>query len=321
MLARLRNSVLVFVLAAVCGTVLAQGYPVRPVRLISPFPPGGGNDIFARAIAPKLGEYLGQQVLVDNRPGANTIIGTDLVAKSAADGYTLLIASGGHAINSSLYPKLPYDTVRDFAPITLVGAGPLMLAVHPSLPARSVRELTALAKSKPAELTYASAGSGSVGHLAIVLIDMMAGIQMTHIPYKGVAPALADVIGGQVRMVMGTPLALMPQVNAGKLRALATTGAKRSQGSPDIPAIAEDLPGYEAILWYGVLAPAATPRNVIARVNSDIAKVLSLADVRERFASQGVDAYGSTPEEFAKLIAGDVEKWAKVIKASGVQVD
>jgi len=301
---------------------LAQTYPLKPVRIISPYPPGGGNDILARTISPKLGELLGQQVIVDNRPGANTIIGTELTAKSPPDGYTIILVPSSHAINSSLYQKLPYDAVKDFPPITLVGSGPLILVVHPSLPIHSVRELVAVAKAKPEALTYGSAGNGSSGHLAGVLFGNITSTKLVHIPYKGTAPAVNDLLGGQISMTFGTSLAVLPHVKSGKLRALASCGPERTPAAPELPTVAEaGVPGYAASLWYGLLAPAHTPREIVMRLNNDVARVLALPEIKERLSDQGVDPYTSTPEEFAKLIATDLDKWAKVVKASGAHID
>ena len=312
----------VIALALLNTLAVAQPYPSKPVRIISPYPPGGGNDILARAISPKLGELFGQQVIVENRPGANTIIGTEAVAKSAPDGYTIILVPSSHAINSSLYKKLPYDAIRDFSPITLVGSGPLILAVHPSMPTRSVRDLVTLAKARPDVLTYGSAGNGASGHLAGVLFGNLTSTRLVHIPYKGTAPAITDLLGGQISMTFGTSLAVLPHVMAGKLRALASCGAKRTLASPDLPTVAESgVAGYAASLWYGLLAPARTPREIVMRLNGEVLKVLALNEVRERLAGQGVDAYTSSPEEFAGLIAADLEKWARVVKISGAQID
>jgi tripartite-type tricarboxylate transporter receptor subunit TctC len=300
----------------------AQGFPVKPVRIISPYPPGGGNDTLSRAIAQKLAGQLGLQVVVDNRPGANTVIGTELLAKSPPDGYTIILVPSSHAINQSLYAKLPYDAVRDFAPISLAGTSPLLFAVHPSLPVRSVRDLIRLAAAKPAEITFSTAGNGSSGHLAGVLFGLSAGIKLQHIPYKGTAPAVTALLGGEVTMsVVPTP-GLISLVRAGRLRALGTTGAQRSPATPDIPTIAESgVPGYVASLWYGFLAPAQTPREIVQRLNAAIVAVLRETEIRDNLASQGIDPLSSTPEEFAKLIATDLEKWARVVKESGARVD
>ncbi|HET6493688.1 MAG TPA: tripartite tricarboxylate transporter substrate binding protein [Burkholderiales bacterium] len=299
-----------------------QPYPSRPIRLISPFAPGGGNDILCRTIAPKLTERIKQQVIVDNRPGANGIIGTEVAARSAPDGYTIVLIPSGHAVNASLHRKLPYDSIRDFTPITLVGSSPLILAVHPSLPARSVKELIALAKAHPEQLTYGSAGIGSSGHLGGALFDALTGTKMVHVPYKGMSLAITDLMSGQVSLVFGTSLSVMPHVRSGRLRAMATTGAQRSPALPDLPTVAgAGVPGYEAGLWYGFVGPARIPAEIVRRLNSEIVAVLKLAEVRERLASQGVDARPSTPEEFGRLLASDLERWAKVVQRAGIRAE
>lgn len=299
-----------------------QAYPSKPIRIISPFPPGGGNDILCRIVAPKLAENLKQQVFVENRPGANGIIGTEAAARSAPDGYTIVLIPSGHAVNASLHRKLPYDSIKDFAPITLVGSSPLVLAVHPSIPATNVRELVALAKARPGRLTYVSAGVGASGHLAGALFETMTTTKMVHVPYKGMALAVSDLIGGQVSLTFGTSLSVVPHVRSGKLRALATTGAQRSPALPDLPTVAESgVPGYEASLWYGFVGPARLPPEIVRRLNSEIVAVLGLPDVRERLASQGVDVRSSTPEEFARLLASDLERWANVVQRAGVRLE
>jgi tripartite-type tricarboxylate transporter receptor subunit TctC len=300
----------------------AQTYPVKPVRIISPFPPGGGNDILSRAVAQKLTENFMQQVIVENRPGANGIIGTEAAARSAPDGYTIVLIPSGHTVNPSIYRKLPYDAIRDFTPISLVGWSPLVLAVHPSLPAKNVKELAALARARPGQLTYVSAGVGSSGHLAGALFDTLTGTQMVHIPYKGMALAISDLIGGQVSLTFGTSLSVVPQVRSGRLRALAITSAQRSPALPDLPTVAESgVPGYEASLWYGFAGPARMPAEIVQRLNSEIVGVLALPDVRERLASQGVDARSTTAEEFARLLASDLQRWAKVVQRAGVRAE
>jgi tripartite-type tricarboxylate transporter receptor subunit TctC len=299
-----------------------QPYPSRPIRIISIFPPGGGNDILCRAVAQKLTENLKQQVFVENRAGANGIIGTEAAARSAPDGYTITLIPSGHAVNASLYRKLPYDSIRDFTPITLAGASPLILAVHPSIPAKNVRELVALAKARPGLLTYGTAGVGSSGHLAGALFETMTGTTLVHIPYKGMSLAVADLIGGQVSMTFGTSLSVVPLVHSARLRALATTGAQRSPALPDLPTVAESgVAGYEASLWYGFVGPARLPPEIVQRLNSEIVAVLGAPDVRERLASQGVDAQSSTPEAFARLLVSDLERWAKVVQRAGVRAE
>ena len=297
-----------------------QPYPSRPIRIISPFPPGGGNDALCRIVAQKLGENVRQQVIVENRAGANGIVGTEVAARSAPDGYSIVLIPSGHAVNASLYKKLPYDSIRDFSPITLVGSSPLVLAVHPSLPAKNAKELIALAMARPGQLTYVSAGIGSSGHLGGAQFEALTGTKMVHVPYKGMALAITDLMSGQVSMTFGTSLSVVPHVRAGRLRALATTGAKRSPALPDLPTVAEaGVPGYEASLWYGFAGPARMPADIVQRLHAAIVAVLQLPDIRERLASQGVDPQYNTPEEFAKLLVTDVERWARVIKRTGIQ--
>ncbi len=299
-----------------------QPYPSRPVRIVSPFPPGGGNDALCRIVAPRLGENLRQQVIVENRAGANGIVGTEVAARSAPDGYTIVLIPSGQAVNASLYKKLPFDSIRDFTPITLVGSSPLVLAVHPSLPAKNVRDLIALAKSRPGQLTYASAGVGASGHLGGALFESLTNTKMMHIPYKGMAIAIVDVMSGQVTMTFGTSLSVVPHARAGRLRALATTGARRSPALPDLPTVAEaGVPGYEASLWYGFAGPARMPPEILGRLHSAIVAALQLPDVRERLATQGLDVQHNAPEEFAKLLVADVARWAKVVERVGIQVD
>jgi tripartite-type tricarboxylate transporter receptor subunit TctC len=298
----------------------AQGYPSKPVRIISPFAPGGGNDALCRIIAQRLGENLKQQIIVENRAGANGIVGTEVAARSAPDGYTIVLVPSGHAVNASLYKKLPFDSIRDFSPITLAGSSPLVLAVHPSLPVRSVKELIALARARPEQLTFVSAGIGASGHLGGALFETLTGTKMTHIPYKGMAVAIVDLMSGQVTMTFGTSLSVVPHVRAGRLRALATTGTKRSPALPELPTVAEaGVPGYEASLWYGFVGPARLPPEIVQRLNSAIVAVLQMPEIRERLASQGVDAQYNTPEEFAKLLVADVDRWAKVVQRAGIK--
>jgi tripartite-type tricarboxylate transporter receptor subunit TctC len=299
-----------------------QAFPVRPVRLIVANAGGSAPDIVARMVGAKLAEWWGQQIVVDNRPGANGIIGTEAAARSMPDGYTIALIPSGHAVNASLYKKLPFDSIRDFTPITLAGSSPLVLAVHPSLPARSVKDLVALAKAKPGQLTYASAGVGASGHLAGALFESMTGTKMVHIPYKGMAVAVSDIVGGQVSMTFGTSLSVVPHVRSGRLRALATTGAQRSPALPDLATVAEaGVPGYEASLWYGFVGPARMPADIVQRLNAEIVAVLALPDIRERLTSQGVDARSTTPEAFARLLVSDVERWAKVVQRAGVRAE
>ncbi len=300
----------------------AQTYPVKPVRIISPYPPGGGNDLISRSIAQKLTGRLGQQVFVENKPGANTVIGTEALAKSAPDGYSIILVPSSHAINQSLYAKLPYDAVRDFSPITLAGSSPLLLAVNAASPLKTVRDLIYAAQAKPDELTYSTAGSGSSGHLAGVLLALTTGIKLQHVPYKGTAPALTAVLTNEVSMSFAPPPPFLAQIRAGKMRALGMSSAQRSPAAPDIPTIAESgVPDFAASVWYGFLAPANTPRDIVQRLNAAISAVIKEADVHDLLSAQGIDPYSSTPEEFARFIATELEKWAKVVKASGARVE
>jgi tripartite-type tricarboxylate transporter receptor subunit TctC len=310
-------------LALVAVGALGQGYPNRTIRLVVPFPAGGTTDILARAAAQKLTESLGQPVVVDNRPGAAGNIGSDIVAKSAPDGYTLLMGTvGTHAINPSLYSKMPYDHVKDFVPVVLVASVPNVLVVNPSLPVKSVGDLIKLAKAKPGEINFASSGSGTSIHLSGELFKTMAHVDMTHIPYKGSAPALTDLIGGQVQIMFDNLPSSLAQIKAGKLRAIAVTSQKRAPALPDVPTIAESgLPGFEATSWFGVLAPAGTPFPVVARINSEINKWLQTPEAREQLLAQGAAAAGGTPESFAAHIRAETDKWAKVVKESGAKVD
>jgi tripartite-type tricarboxylate transporter receptor subunit TctC len=297
-----------------------QGYPVKSVRIISPFAPGGGNDVICRIIAPRLAETFKQQVLVDNRPGANGIVGTEAAARAAPDGYTIILIPSGHAVNASLYKKLPYDSVKDFTTLSLVGSSPLIVAMHPSVPTKNIKSLIALAKAHPGELTYGSAGVGSSGHLAGALFETLTGTKMVHVPYKGMGLVVTDLIGGQVSLTFGTSASVMPQVRAGRLRALATTGAQRSPAFPDIATVAESgVPGYEASLWYGFVGPARMPVDVVERLNSALVSVLRQPSVRERLSEAGLDTRSTTPEEFARLLVTDLERWARVVQRAGVR--
>ena len=310
-------------LAVFAQNAFAQAYPTHSIRLVVPFPAGGTTDILARAAAQKLSESLGQAVVVDNRPGAAGNIGADLVAKSAPDGYTLLMGTvGTHAINPGLYAKMPYDHVKDFVPVVLVAGVPNVLAVYPAFPVNSVAELIALAKSKPGTINFASSGSGTSIHLSGELFKTMAGVDMTHIPYKGSSPALTDLMGGQVQIMFDNLPSSLPLIKAGKLRAIAVTSLKRAPALPDVPTISESgLPGFEASSWFGVLAPAGTPAPIVAKLNADVNKWLQSPEAREQLLAQGANAAGGTPEQFAAHIRAETEKWAKVVKASGAKAD
>lgn len=301
----------------------AAQYPSKPIHLIVPFPPGGTTDILARDVAQKLSETWHQQVIVENRPGAGGNIGADLVAKAAPDGYTLVMGTvGTHAINPSLYKKMPYDHVKDFAPVVLVAGVPNVLVVNPSLPVHSVQELIAYAKANPGKLNFASSGNGTSIHLSGELFKSMTGVEMTHVPYKGSAPALTDLIGGQVQLMFDNLPSSLGFIKAGKLRALAVTSAARSATLPDLPTIAESgLPGFEASSWFGVLAPAGTPRDIVQKVNQAVAAWLDTPDAKQRLLAQGAIPAGGSPEAFAKHIDAETAKWAKVVKASGAHID
>ena len=314
------------VLVLSCGIVAMpaahaqERYPTRPIRVIVPSVAGGGTDISARLIAPRMSEYLGQPVVVENRAGAAMIIGSDLVAHAAPDGYTLLMGISTLTINPSIHTKLPYDTVRDFAPVSLVVTLPNVLVIHPSLPVKSVKELIAFARARPGRLNYASAGVGSSLHLSMALFLSMAKLKMTHVPYKGSAPALVDMLAGQIEVMTGTMITVIPYVRDGRLRALGVTSLKRAAVAPELPTIAEaGLPGYESVQWYGLLAPGATPREIIVRLHEAVARATQDAAIRKRFLDDGVEPVGSTPEEFAALIHSDMAKWAKVVRDANIK--
>jgi tripartite-type tricarboxylate transporter receptor subunit TctC len=297
-----------------------QPYPAKPVRLVVPSAPGGGTDITARVMAPKLSEFLGQQVVVENRAGAGTMIGGEVVARAAPDGYTLLMGISTLAINPAMYKKVPYDALKDFAPITQAVSLPNLLVVHPSLPVKTVKELVAFARARPGQLQFASAGVGTNPHLAAELFLSMTGTKMLHVPYKGSGAGVIDVIAGHVPVMTPSILTGLPHAKAGRLRALGVTSAQRAGGAPEIPTIAEaGVPGYEAVQWFGILAPAATPRAVIDRVHREAVKVLQSADIRERLKADGADPVASSPEEFAAFLRSETAKWAKVVKAVGIQ--
>jgi tripartite-type tricarboxylate transporter receptor subunit TctC len=310
-------------LACVADGALAQGYPAKPIKIVVPFTPGGTTDVLARAVGQKLTANWGQPVVIDNRPGAGGNIGSEVVAKAAGDGYTLLMGTiSTHGINPSLYTKLPFDAVKDFAPVSLVARVPNVLVLHPSVPANSVKELIALAKAKPGQLNFASSGNGTSIHLSGEMFKTMAGVQMSHIPYKGSAPALTDLLGGQVSLMFDNMPTALPHVKAGRLKALAVTTAKRSPALPELPTVAESgLPDFEATSWFGVLAPAATPKEIVSKLSGEIAKILKTPDVQAQLSGQGAEPVGSTAEEFATHIKSEMAKWAKVVKESGARID
>ncbi|HTE16667.1 MAG TPA: tripartite tricarboxylate transporter substrate binding protein [Burkholderiales bacterium] len=302
--------------------IFAQHWPVRPVRYIVPFPPGGGSDVAARAIAVKLSEAWGQQVVVDNRPGAATLLGTDLAAKAPPDGYTLLHASASYAINPHLQKKMPYETLKDHTPVTQAAYQPYVLVTHPSVAARNVKEFIALARAKPGALNFGSPGAGSGGHLAVEHFRLASNTVMVHVPYRGGAPALTDLIAGQIQFMFPTMLAVAPHVKTGRLRSLAVTSAKRAAVLPDLPTISESgLPGFEATSWNGVMTPAGVAPAIIAKIHKDVVHALRAADVRDKLAADGAEAVGNTPQEFAQIIRNDLAKWGKVIAATGLKLE
>jgi len=309
-------------LPALASSAHAQAYPSRPVRFVVPYVPGGGVDFVGRAVAQKLSQAWNHPVVVENKPGAGTNIGSEMVAKSPPDGYTLLVAGVPNSVNMTLFKNLPYDVEKDFAPVVRLSTAPNILVVHPSVPARSVKELIALAKSRPGQLTYASAGHGSSNHLSGELFRIMGNVNIVHVPYKGGGAAITGLLAGQVTMYFGTTPSTAPHVLGGKLRALGVTGANRSKILPDVPTIAEaGLPGYEQSAWQGLLAPAGTPEAIVTKLNTDIMHVLRARDLVERFAAQGVDVVGSTPAEFAAFIKQDVAKYRKLLKSADIRVD
>lgn len=316
-------------LIAACGLLAGTGvalgadaYPQRAVRMIIPYPPGGAGDIVGRLISTPLAQSLGQQIVIDNRGGGAQLIATEMAAKAPADGYTLFLASATHSINPALQKKLPYDTIKDFASITMVANSPLVFVANPSLGVAGIKELVAAAKAQPGRIAYASSGPGTGGHLAVELLSWMAGIKFTHIPYKGAAPALIDVIGGQVQFMCTSPLPAMPHVKSGKLRALAMTGAKRSPSAPDIPTVAEaGYKGYETGLWYALLAPAGTPRTIISRLHDNTVKVVKSPGVMEQLSAQGAEPVGNTPQELDTYVRAEIARWTKVIAEAHIKPD
>ena len=314
----------IFVAAALVASVtaVAQAYPARPVRVIVPLAPGGGSDYTARFIGARLSERLGQPVVVDNRPAASGIVGTDLVAKAAPDGYTLLLVFSTHAQSAQLFKKLPYDPIKDFAPITEVFATPLVLLVHPSQPIKTIKELVAYAKEHPGKLNYGTSGPGSSPHLMTELLNSMAGIQMTHVPYKGVASVMTALLGGELQIAYSNPVTGAPLWKAGKLRPLGMSGLKRSEAFPEIPTIDETgVPGYEALIWYGFMAPAKTPGAVVDRLHRDVVSVLKIPEVRQTLVAQGNDVVGNTPAEFAAFINKEADKWGALGKRLGISME
>ncbi len=310
-------------LMALAGSAAAeQAYPNKPIRFISPFAPGGSTDLLARLVGQKLTESWGQQVIVDNRPGGNTVIGSEVLVKSPPDGYTIMVVTSGHAIHPSLIPYLPYDTVKDFAAVATVSSTEFVLVLHPSVPANNLQEFIALAKSKPGQLNYASSGSGGGPHLAAELFSIMAGVKLQHVPYKGGGPALSDLLGGQVQALMSTPIAAINHIKSGRLKAIAISGETRLSALPQMPTFTEaGLPGLEVRNWYGILAPAGTPKEIIEKLSTELARILAMPDFKEKLDSLGMDPFISTPGQFAALIKADMIKYAKIIKTANIKLE
>jgi len=308
-----------------CGGagVFAQGpaWPTKPVRMIVPFPPGGSTDVISRILGQRLAEGLGQPVVIDNRGGAGGNIGTDLAARSVSDGYTVLMGTVTMSINPFLYQKMSHDVLRDLAPVSVVATAPQILVVHPSVAAKTVRELIEHARARPGTLNFGSSGNGTSGHLGIEMLKAATGIQVVHVPYKGAAPAMADMLAGQVQVMFETITTAIPQLKAGRIRGIAVAAAKRSALLPELPPITETVPGLDTTSWYGLMVPAGTARPVIARLHAETAKALALPDVRERFAALGTEPVGNTPEEFGRYLRAEMAKWSKVIKQAGVKLE
>ena len=318
------SSLLVVVgLSALAGTVAAtaQTYPAKPIRLIVPFAPGGSTDILARMVGQKLTEAWGQQVLVENRPGGGTVIGTDLVAKSAPDGYTLVMTSTSTATLPSLVRKLPYDTLRDLAPVIQLVSTPNALVVHPSLPAKSVRELIALARARPDQITFGSGGNGTSTHLGGEILPLMAGVRMVHVPYKGAAPSITALLSGEITWLFGAILPTLPHIQSGRLRAIAVSSARPSSALPGVPPVGDTLPGFDTSPWTGVAAPGGTPKDVIARLNQEIAKGYKSPDIRDRLLREGNEVVLNSPEQFEAFFRAEMDKWAKVIREAGIKLE
>ena len=299
----------------------AANYPTRPIRIVVPQSPGGSTDLTARLVAKQLNEAFKQSAVVDNRPGAGSTSGTEIVARAAPDGYTMLVVASSVTINPALYKKLPYDPIRDFSPITQLSRFPNMIGAHPSLSAKTMAEMIALAKAKPGTLNYAPAGTGTGTHMSAELLRQMTGIDIVQVPFKGGGPAAIAAIGGQTQLIVGTTVGTLPHVRSGKLRALAVTSARRSPSAPEIPAIAETVPGYDHEPWNGLLAPAKTPPAIIAKINAEVVRMLQLADVKKIFANEAGEAVGNTPAEFAALIKSESAKWARVVQVGGIKIE
>lgn len=318
--AALRFAVIACAFLACIAT--AQPYPVKPVRVIVNFPPGAGTDISTRLVTAKLTEMFGQQFLVDNRPGAAGNIGVELAARAAPDGYTLLTATAAAAVSQTLFSKIGFDLNRDFTPVAMIASAPFVLAVHPSVPAKSLQELIALAKSRPGQLSYATPGTGSSPHLAGELLKMQAGIDLLHVPYKGMVPAITDVIGGSVSIIFGNTLVVLPNIKSGRVRGIAITSARRSGVAPELPTVAESgFPGFESGTWYGMMAPVRTPRDIVARLSDAVTRIVQFADVREKLIAQGAEPLTGTPAQMGEFVHSEIAKWGKVAKAAGIRVE
>jgi tripartite-type tricarboxylate transporter receptor subunit TctC len=316
------SSLVVAVIVAAAGEVAAQAYPTKPIRLVAPSTPGDAPDVIARLVAERLSVVLGQQVIVENRPGAGGVVGCEIVAKAAPDGYTLIMGNAGsHGINAAVYSKLPYDILKDFAPVSQIAIAPNIFVINPGLPVHTIPEFIAYAKARPGQLSYASGGNGSSSHMSMELLKSMAGIDVVHVPYKGSTPALTDVISGQDAVMSVNMPPAVPHVKAGTLRALAVTTRTRAPSMPDLPTVAESLPGYETVAWFGVLAPAGTPKDVVNRLSVEIAKIARSPEMRERLAGMGAEPVGGTPEEFGAVMARDIAKWTALAKSVGIKID
>jgi tripartite-type tricarboxylate transporter receptor subunit TctC len=315
------SSITATTIAAAAGTKGTEVYPQRAVRMIVPYPPGGAGDIVGRLLAAKLTETFGQQVVIDNRGGGGQVIATQLAATAPADGHTLFLASATHSVNPALRKNLPYDTLKDFVPITLIAQSPLVFVAHPSAGVSTIKDLIAAARARPGRINYASSGPGTGGHMSVELLKSMTGIDIVHVPYKGAGPALVDLVAGQVQMMCTSPLPSMPHVKAGKLRALAMTGPKRASFAPDVPAVAETLPGYQTTLWYALLAPNGTPQGVVRRVYDDTLKILRAKDFTQQLESQGAEPVGNSPQELQSFINAEIAQWTKLVKQAKITAD
>jgi len=316
------SAILAVMVMAAAGHAGAQSYPAKPIRLVAPSTPGDAPDVIARLVAEWLSVALGQQVVVENRPGAGGVVGSEIVAKSAPDGYTLIMGNAGsHGINAAVYSKLPYDILKDFAPVSQIAIAPNIFVVNPALPVHTISEFIAYAKARPGQLSYASGGNGSSSHMSMELLKSMAGIDVVHVPYKGSTPALTDVISGQDAVMSVNMPPAVPHVKSGRLRALAVTTRARTPSMPELPTVGETLPGYETVAWFGVLAPAGTPKDIVNRLSTEIAKIAQSPDMKERLAAMGAEPVGGTPEEFGVVMARDIAKWTALAKSVGIKID